>query len=213
MRPDKILYALACVASLGIAGCGNKDDGKKNGPEERFESSHDVVRFKRNARIRADFSNALALDPSVLCNELGLYSCTDLVHSVALGAVEPYNIGLYEPLPRTGVTSPIIVDRVALAGCTQRVDLDLASPSAAVLFRGLPIAADGRLLDLEAAAVSESVDTIYRRALQRRATAEEIEHLKGLYADVEAETPSTAARDWAVLSCFAVLTTLESVFY
>ena len=210
--PRLILLLTLCASSLFAAGCDHKKDKDDPAPVPQFESKKAIVRFKRNDRIKTDFANALGIPEANLCMELGLYSCTDLVHSVALGAVEPYVIGLYEPLPRTGVTTPIVLDRVALSGCAQRIDLDLANPAGALIFRGLPIGADGKLLDLQAPGVASSLETMYRRGLQRHATEAEINHLKSLYADVDASSPE-AARDWALLSCFATLTTLESVFY
>ena len=217
MRPDRNLTLLAVALALTLsAGCRSaKVDDLDGNPEPtpRFASQKNDVKFKRNDRIRTDFANALSLSEDALCMELGLYSCTHQVHAIALGDVEPYDAGLYDPLPQTGVTTPIALERVALAGCAQRVDLDLANQSAAVVFRGVNRTPDGRLADgVDASPVGEALDVLYRRALQRRATDAEIAHLKSLYAEVEAGS-SDAARDWAVLSCFAVLTTVESVFY
>jgi hypothetical protein len=91
-------------------------------------SSRNNLRFKGPERLAFDFAAALSLPADQVCNELGQYPCTTFVHTVALGGVEPYGIGFYEPLPFTGVTTPITIDRVALAACGQRVTLDVTTP-------------------------------------------------------------------------------------
>lgn len=51
----------------------------------------------------------------------------DEVHRIVLGGVEPYTLGVREPLPLIAVTAPIAQDRVALAACTERIERDLAA--------------------------------------------------------------------------------------
>lgn len=177
------------------------------------ESAKATLRFKRNERLRNDFAQALGLTPAQLCNELGLYSCTDFVHTIALGGVEPYTLGLRESLPNTTVTAPNAVDRVALAGCEKRVTMDFDAPASAVIYRDLPVDPDGTLGDLTAAGVAESIDRLYKRAVLRPASAEEVEHMRALYTELAATGEPNAAREWAILSCYAVLTTMESLFY
>jgi len=170
------------------------------------------LKFKGNERIRNDFARALGLDPKDVCKELGAFSCTHLVHQVALGGVEPYFLGLNEPLPFTTVTTPIATERVALAACGNRVDRDLADTDSALIYVGLDIDASGSLTNSNDPAMAAAVDTLYKRALQREPTDNEVSELTGFYAAVEAKS-ARPARDWAVLSCFAVMTTMEQLFY
>jgi hypothetical protein len=170
------------------------------------------LKFKGNERIRTDFARALGLDPTDVCKELGAFSCTHLVHQVALGGVEPYFLGLNEPLPFTTVTTPIATERVALAACGNRVDRDLGGSEEALIFVGLDVDASGKLTSHEDPAMAAAVDLLYKRALQREPTDDEVSELTGFYAEVEAKS-AQPARDWAVLSCFAVMTTMEQLFY
>lgn len=193
-------------------GVVDPPDGGVVGPA-LAESSKATLRFKRNERIRNDFAQALDFQPAQLCNELGQYSCTEFVHTIALGGVEPYTLGLREALSDTTVTAPNAVDRVALSGCEKRVTADFGNPGSALIFKDLPVDPDGTLGDLDAAGVTESIERLYKRGLQRLPTEAEQKHLKDLYGQLAATEQPNAARDWAILSCFAVLTTMESLFY
>ncbi len=217
----RTLLALIAAGLTLLTACpappvavGDPDAGLfQDAGEPVAQSAKANVRFKRSTRLANDFAQALGLAPAALCKELGLYSCTELVHPLALGGVDPYAIGLYEPLPFTGATSPIVVDRVALNGCIQRVDLDLAAPAQALLFKGLTPDGAGRLPSLDAPAVRDALDTLYKRALLRPIAESEVAHLKQLYRDIEANGTATPAKAWMQLSCFAVLTSAESLFY
>ena len=171
-----------------------------------------MISFGRNQRLGNDLAQALALDPSLVCNELGLYHCTDLVHAVALGGTDPYVTGLYEPLPETGLSSPIAADRVVLAACVQRVDLDFADPAGAVIFKDLPVAEGGKL-NVTDPLVTQAIDTLAKRSFARHATSAEVTHIKGLYQDLETAGAGEPARTWALMSCYALLTTAEFLFY
>ena len=215
--PRPGLAALACrrtlpVLALGLftlAACGSKS--QDDNPGDQPASPKAQVKFKGSDRLLNDFARALELDKGEVCNEFGRYSCTDLVHKVALGGVAAYDQGIFEPLESASVTSPIAAERLALSACITRVDADLTG-SAPVIFRDLAIR-DGKLSNLESQAVSQAIDTMYRRAVQRTATPGEITALRRLYRDVEARGGDAPARDWAVLTCFSVMTTMEQLFY
>jgi hypothetical protein len=134
------------------------------------------------------------------------------VHVVTLGGTDPYGIGLYEPLPFTGVATPIVTERLALNGCITRVAADLATPDQAVIFKGLTPDGSGKL-DMSQPAVHDALDALYKRAVLRQVTDDEVTHLKQLYADIEATGKPEPGKTWMQLSCFAVLTTVEGVFY
>jgi hypothetical protein len=213
LLPLLALLLLGCPSPTPVVPGEDAGTTPIDGGDGLARSAKANVRFKRNIRLTNDFAQALSLAPGDLCKELGLYSCTELVHPLAVGGVDPYNLGLYEPLPFTGATSPIVTDRVALAACVQRVEADLAAPGSAVIFKGLTPDASGKLASLETAEVKGALDALYKRALLRPIAESELTALKGLYRDVEASGKPSPAKSWMELSCFAVLTSVESLFY
>jgi hypothetical protein len=213
MSTRDLLLVGAIALMAGACDCGEgQGDGGDGGVDPGVASSRAKLRFKEGRRMANDFARALGLDTGALCRELGQYSCVEEVHTVALLGVEPYQLGLYEPLVETAVTTPIAVERVAIAACSERVDRDLADAVDAVIYKGLPIEG-GAIADIEDPAVGEAIDALYKRALQRRATAAEIEHHRQLYRDIAALGGDEPARAWAKGSCFATLTALENLFY
>lgn len=218
MRPEIIIV----ICALVLAGCdgdgtrgGKKttageggSDGTTTATPGVARSDKALVRFKRDLRLRNDFAQALGLDGDSLCAELGQYDCIGEVHGVALGGLRPYDLGINEHPRETGVTAPLVVERVALAACGERVQRDLDGEG---LIYQLTIA-DGALTDAHAPEISAAITTLYRRALQRDPKASELVHHTSFYDAVETES-ETPARDWAVLTCFAVLTSTESLFY
>lgn len=194
-------------------GAGGGVGGGAGGGSGFAASAKGIVRFKRNERLTGDYAKSLGLPQNAVCNELGLYPCATTVHHLALGGVDPYNIGLYEPVPFTGLTSPIVVDRVALSACIQRVMSDLTTPSTAVIFKGLTLDAMGKLTNVNAPEVKTALDTLYKQVVLRPVTDAEVGHLKQMYADILATNKPEAGKSWMTLSCFAVLTSVESVFY
>jgi hypothetical protein len=159
-----------------------------------------------------DYANALGLPADQLCKELGQYPCTTFVHPIALGGTDPYGVGLYEPLPFTGMASPIVTERVALSACQVRTTNDLAAGAGAVIWKGVAPDAAGKL-DIESPAVADAIDALYRRTVLRHPTPAELAHLKQLYRDIDATGKPAPGQAWMTLSCFAVLTTVEALFY
>lgn len=178
-------------------------------PEDRVVLSMKArVRFKDGTRYARDLAAGLALPPDALCRELGTRDCVE-VHRIVLGGVEPYRLGIREPLPRAPLTAPIAADRVALAACTERVRRDVETPADAVLLTDPA----GQPPDAWRRAVAAR---IYDRVLRRDAEPHEVEALVGLHAEVETEHGGPgpeATRDWTILTCFAVATSLEALFY
>ncbi|MCP5152512.1 MAG: hypothetical protein H6983_00010 [Ectothiorhodospiraceae bacterium] len=223
-RSQRTLLALCAALTVGAAGC---DDGKPEtavvdaapmpepepqpepepepGPQGIVPSNKARVKFKGGERYARDLATALSLPRVDLCRELGNFDCVSEVHRIALGGVEPYNLGIDEPLAVAPVTAAIAMERVALSACGARVDADLADPAAAALVRfsgSEPTAAEREALAAD----------LFDRILRRDATLDEIAAVAGLYASV-AEESAAPARDWAVLSCFSVATMLEALFY
>ncbi len=179
-------------------------------PTEQVAASRQArLKYKSGARYANDLAAALDLSRDAVCRELGRYDCVDEVHRIVLGGVEPYTLGVREPLPSLGVTAPIAQDRVALAACTERIERDLAAPEPVFL----------TAVDVDAPTPGQLEATagrFYDRILRRAATPDEVSALAQFHSTVTdelAESGATATRDWAILSCFMVATTLESIFY
>lgn len=175
------------------------------------------VRFLNASRMSKSFAKALAIPEAELCKELGQYQCVDFIHKISLLGTDPYLFGVNDPLPSTTTSTPLVAERVATSGCILRLQKDLAphkSPKKVdALFHHLEIDANGKV-DPASPGVAKTVDLLYVRVLQRHATKEEVDDLRGLYKSIEAlpKTPKPA-EDWAVASCVAVLTSMESLFY
>jgi hypothetical protein len=176
------------------------------------KSARGNIRFKGPERINSDFSAILELRPESVCLELGLYACTSQVHLVALGGVDPYGAGVYESSGITASTTPIIVDRIAWAACTQRVNSDLGNPDAAVIFRGIPLA-DQKLASPDGPEVHSAITQLVQRTYLRNPYRPEVDRYVRLAKDIEAAGTATPAKDWMQSVCFAVLSSAESVFY
>jgi hypothetical protein len=179
-------------------------------PTERVAASRQArVKYKSGARYANDLAAALDLQRDAVCRELGRYDCVDEVHRIVLGGVEPYTLGVREPLPSLGVTAPIAQDRVALAACTERIERDLAASEPVFL----------TAVDVDAPTPGELEATagrFYDRILRRAATPDEVSALSQFHStvtDEPGESGATATYDWAILCCFMVATTLEGIFY
>jgi hypothetical protein len=179
-------------------------------PTERVAASRQArVKYKNGACYASDLAAALDLQRDAVCRELGRYDCVDEVHRIVLGGVEPYTLGVREPLPSLGVTAPIAQDRVALAACTERIERDLTASEPVFL----------TAVDVDAPTPGELEATagrFYDRILRRAATPDEVSALAQFHSTVTnepGESGAAATRDWAILSCFMVATTLESIFY
>jgi len=214
VHPERAFGILSVTFSLLTASaCTDESKDKVASdpvPTERVAASRLArVKYKSGARYANDLAAALDLPRDAVCRELGRYDCVDEVHRIVLGGVEPYTLGVREPLPSIAVTAPIAQDRVALAACTERVERDLAA-SEPVFLTTLDVGAPTPE-QLEATA-----RRIYDRILGREATPDEISALAEFHSTVTGEpgeSGATATRDWAVLSCFMVATTLESIFF
>lgn len=176
------------------------------------KSAKGNLRFKGNERLAIDYAVALGLPIDQVCKELGQYDCSFVVHPVALGGVDPYGHGLFEPSPVTGSTTPIVVERVALAACVKRVTLDLATPTAAVVFTSIPVTA-GKLSNPQAPEVRLALTELAQRGWLRDPTEAELALLLQLNVDIEATGVAEPAKTWMEAACFAVLSSAESVFY
>jgi hypothetical protein len=215
VHPERSRGVLIVTFSFltAVGACTNepKDEGASDPvPTDRVAPSRQArVKYKSGARYASDLAAALDLPRDAVCRELGRYDCVDEVHRIVLGGVEPYTLGVREPLPSIAVTAPIAQDRVALAACTERIERDLVASEPVFL----------TTLDVDAPTPAEREETVrrfYDRILRREATPDEVSAVAQFHStvtDESGESRATATRDWAILSCFIVATTLESIFY
>lgn len=164
------------------------------------------LQWKRIGALENDLMSALGLAREEVCKELGLYRCA-LVHLVPLGSANPFGASLYEAVAEPLATTPAAIDRIVLAACVERVQRDRqAIPEVFTHF-----ALEGQAPAAGAPEVAAMIQDIYRRFLQRDATAEEIAVVAELTVD-DTGVP-VAAADFAKLACFTVGTTTEFLFF
>jgi hypothetical protein len=197
----------ATGTSTGAGGSGGQ--GGTLPAEPPPISAKATVKFKSKERLIKDFQNALSLSDAQLCQEAGTLAC-DAVHGIALGGVDAYNAGIYEPLEASAVTTPIAVDRIALSMCQTRAHADHQDLANAALFD--LVVEDGKI-DPDHSATMGVITKLFNRIHLREPSDREIDLLKQLYRDIDAGGSNKAAEDWSALSCYAVISMMESVFY
>ena len=213
MRLNKLLPLSAlCLACNGGAEAPPEPVPVDPPSGQVARSARSNLRFKGPERINADFAAALELRPESVCSELGQYPCTSVVHNVALGGVDPYGPGLYESSGVTASTTPLVIDRIAWAACTLRVNTDLGTPTAAVIFKDIPQAGK-KLANPDGAEVRGLVTQLTQRALLRNPYSNELERYVQLAKDIEATGNSEPAKSWMQSVCFAILSSAESILY
>jgi hypothetical protein len=213
------LLATACRGGDSVSADGT--DGQETDPagssgsaetegeaQELTPSTRAQLQWKRNAALERDLMRALELGADQVCSELGSGSCTRNIHHIALGGSDPLSIGLYQPLPDTLVTTPVVFDRVVLSACTNRVKLDREGPP--VVFAALDLAGGNAPAPTDDA-YAATVVALYQRLLSRDPDPEELTLLERLTVGPEGEAVS--AYDFAILSCFTIGTTTEFLFF
>mgnify|MGYP000075323422 CR=1 FL=1 len=209
MRLSVVLALASTLACKGDDAAGDGETGETGG-EPRLEPSRDPdLQWKRAAAVEHDLERALELTSEQLCLEVGVAPCVEQVHLVALGGHDAFGLGLYESLDTPLATTPIALDRVALSGCAARADLDRSAGDAAVVFRGIDLA--GAAPAADDPGVTTMTTELYRRLLARDPVPAELAAIGELALD-ESGQP-IAARDFAVLACYAIATTTEFLFF
>lgn len=206
------LRALVLLAPLGL-GCQDypakvapTPDAIVDGtPEGALPSLTSRLKARSGAVLANDLAQALELPRETVCNELGRYDCATEVHRIALGGVEPYVLGIQNPLSIAPITAPIAVDRMALSACTERARLDFEEMGQGLLS---PLVVAG---GPSKAAREEVARALFQKLLRRDATADEIAETTAFYDELAGG--ENADRDYAILSCFAVATHVEAIFY
>ena len=221
MLPDcfRMVSPWLVVASVAVvSGCGGDDTSgppptpTSTGVDGQPASPTAAVRFKGNQVLANDLARGLSLEHEAVCNELGTFSCTDEVHKVTLGGVDAYERQIYEPTRRTTATTPLAAERVVMSACLERARRDFTAPGSATIFTGLLL--DGaKISNPTGDEIAATIDTLYVQLLSRHATSGEVHALEAYYADVEASGDAAPAKTWAGLSCFAVGSSAEFLFY
>lgn len=201
----------------GAAEGGDGKDGpaKEGGVDKEPAglSTKGRVRFKKQQLIENDIAKALTLDKSEICNELGELKCIDEVHYLALGGVDAYEKSIYTGIQQSSSTTPVVIERIALTACGKRADADFANSGSAVIFQGLTTDASGKLATPAGAEVKHAVDTLYKRILKRAPSSTETSDLISMYSEIAGTGTEGAAKKWAQLSCYTLLTSIEFIFY
>ncbi len=201
-------YTYVLIAILSLSSCSSDDAG--NGPEvppqgascDTQAPAPESLQWKRTRAFTHDLMSALELQESQVCSELGDIPCDEL-HRFALGSSDPFGATVYERPGQPSVVTPLAMERVVLAACSNRVALDVAGPDR-VVFTSIDLAAAS--LDSEADAVGEQIRALYRRLLRRDATEEEV----AIVAELAA--PEVSAATFSQLACFSIATTTEFLF-
>ncbi|MFO0709327.1 MAG: hypothetical protein U0353_05785 [Sandaracinus sp.] len=166
--------------------------------------------WKRADPLAADVALALSLEPDTMCLELGVLPCVEAEH-VALGGSDPLGTGLYTPPARPGLTTPNAVDRLVLAACAERVDRDATGPAVVLTETDLAAAS----LDPDDATTRAGMEadarSLHRRLLARDPSSDELTLLIDLARPADGLTPT--AREWATLTCFAIGTRTDNLFF
>jgi hypothetical protein len=203
--------SVVALALCGGLGCSRGSHEKSDGTAACDAPAGPNVTWKRQRVLAQDLKNALALGDDELCTELGTSRCVD-VHRVALGASDPFGHGLYAAFDEPLSTTPIATERLVLAACSRRAELDAAS-GAPVVFKGVDLGAGSAMW---AAAKGGGADGAGARALVadlvtrfygRDATDDEI----GIVLELAARAES--GKEFAKLACFAIGTSNEFLFF
>lgn len=194
-------FDIALVGVLLVTACGGAEAVAE---EELTKSTRSQLLWKRNVALEKDIGRALELAPDEVCTELGTASCTRDVHHVALGGAAPFTLGLHKALPGPMLSTAVVVDRVVLSACSNRVAKDVEGPP--VVFTALDLD-DERAPKAGSEAFDATVTALYRRFLSRDPTAQELSILGELVED------PMIAQEFAVLACYAVGSTTEFLFY
>ncbi|WP_437733481.1 hypothetical protein [Sorangium sp. So ce1335] len=198
--------SLALVLAVSAASCAGDDPEREPAPATQHASRNPRVHWKGGTRLRNDLAQLLQLDAGEVCNEFGAMSCSESVHTVALGGLDPYRNQIFKPSPTTGLSTTLIVERIALQACRRRAERDVAGGEANPLIWRDVATSEGR---------AASLDALYAAALGRPPGARERDGFESLYAKALAEGPDAAEAEtgWATLSCLAVVTSTEFLFY
>lgn len=181
--------------------CSSEDPPEPPAPSCENDVPVETLRWKRVGPFISDLGRALELEDETLCTELGQLSCAQL-YRLPLGGSDPFGAAIYQPPKAPMNTTSALAERVTLAACARRVELDRSGKP--VVFRHFDLEASA--LSAQADGVNAQVDELYQRLLSRDPLAEE-------RAAVVALAEGTSGSDFATLACFSIGTTTEFLFF
>ena len=184
------------------ADAGIATDAAPVGPPSVSSLARANLKTKSGERFLADLADSLDLPRADVCRELGAIDCIE-VHGISMLEVEPRFLRIQTPIEGL-ITGVIASDRIALHACANRVDADLTGAESPALVPELSSGLDNAM---DRAAV---VDRLARRLIRRPATDEERAQLSEAY---EALANDDRDRVWVTLTCFALATLTENLFY
>ncbi len=158
--------------------------------------------WKRYRAVEGGLMQGLGLQKADVCRELGQYSCIDKIHLTVLGGNEPYVMGQYERAQSPTALTPMAMDRVVLAACSKRIELDRAAGASALVFKHFPLTGSSPT----AAQLQAQAGELYKRFLARDAEKAELDTVGGFVGKIS--TPDKAA----LALCLAIGSTVENVF-
>lgn len=201
IAPWGALALAGALALVGSTACQTEADGAA-GPrdcESVAQAPPESLRWRRYDLLLGSLGRALSLSRDELCVELGTIPCAEL-HQVALGGNNPFEQTMYEPVSAPLPLTPLVIDRVVLSACTNRVAADRVGEP--VVFTAIDLTAES--VESEDSAVRSQIRELFRRLHGREPTDPEIEVVAGL-AD------GSTGQDFATLACFAIASTTEMV--
>lgn len=180
---------------------GNGSSGNPSQQPLPFLQPENLV-WKRYRPFEATLMQALELPKNQVCNELGQFSCVDTVHLTLLGGNEPFINGQHERAERPTVLTPIAIERIVLASCTERLNIDKANPTQKIVFKQIDLASSAVSLDQ----VKSQATELYRRFYGRDPLADELTKV------AEILKISSAPDKVALGLCFTIGSSLENAF-
>lgn len=209
------LKVLLIIATMFLGSCKkvktNEDSGSSATSFDLVEARKENLKLKRVNQLTRSLSKILAMNENQLCLELGKIPCTSQAHKVSLGGLAAYDNSQYEYNKESTITAPLALDRLVLSACNIRASLDMVNPAQGVIYKNLDITSDGRITKDDN--FKKSIQTLYQRAFLRNPTASEYTAMENLYVDIYDKNSIGVGRNWAVLSCYTVLSSIEFIFY
>jgi hypothetical protein len=194
------------------SGDGEKDEGSDANYRDQDHEGEispaslaltpETLVWKRYRAFEDGMSQGLQVDKNRLCLELGQHSCIDKVHLTVLGGNEPYTMGQYEAARSPTILTGIAVDRIVLAACETRLNLDKGLGAGAIVFKSFPLSAS----DVTPEQVRNQTASLYQRLLARDATAEELNTAQDILKITK------TGDKVAMALCFAVGSQIENIF-
>jgi hypothetical protein len=175
--------------------------GSSGGMTEPSPAGLNLV-WKRYRAVEGGLMQGLALPKADVCKELGQHSCIDKIHLTVLGGNEPFVMGQYERPQSPTALTPLAMERVVLAACGKRLELDKVAGASAVVFKHFPLAGGAP----NAAQLQAQAGELYRRLLARDPEKVELDTVAGFAGKI-------GTADKAALAlCLAIGSSAENVF-